>query len=90
MAMLLPDLVLAVGQEFERLGLSVIPHARTEPTLDPDTVWRIPPDINVAPVPPPVRSIRPQELVLLNKRRAGNRGKSNARKGARCKSSHVC
>jgi hypothetical protein len=44
MAMLMPDLVLAVALEFERLGLSVVPHGRTEPTLDPQTVWRIPPE----------------------------------------------
>jgi hypothetical protein len=80
MAMLLPDLVLAVGIEFERLGLSVVPHARTEPTLDPETLWRIPPDINVAPLPPSIRKIRPQDLVVLNNRRAGNRGKANLRK----------
>jgi hypothetical protein len=80
MAMLLPDLVLAVGIELERLGLSVVPHARAEPTLDPETLWRIPPDINVAPLPPPIRKIRPQDLVVLNNRRAGNRGKANVRK----------
>ena len=80
MAMLMPDLVLAVALEFERLGLSVVPHARTEPTLDPETLWRIPPDINVVPLPPPIRKIRPQDLAVLNKRRAGNRGKAKVRK----------
>jgi hypothetical protein len=80
MAMLLPDLVLAVGIELERLGLSVVPHACGEPTLDPETLWRIPPDINVAPLPPPIRKIRPQDLVVLNNRRAGNRGKAKVRK----------
>jgi hypothetical protein len=80
MAMLMPDLVLAVALEFERLGLDVVPHARTEATLDPETLWRIPPDINVVPIPPPVRQIRPQDLTVLNKRRAGNRGKAKVRK----------
>ena len=80
MAMLMPDLVLAVALEFERLGLSVVPHARTEPTLDPETLWRIPPDINVVPFPPPIRKIRAQDLVVLNNRRAGNRGKAKLRK----------
>jgi len=80
MAMLMPDLVLAVALEFERLGLSVVPHARTEPTLDPETLWRIPPDINVVPFPLPIRKIRAQDLVVLNNRRAGNRGKANLRK----------
>jgi hypothetical protein len=77
MTMLMPDLVLAVGLEFERVGLSAVPHGRTEPILDRATVWRIPPDISVAPLPPPTRKIRPQDLVVLNNRRAGNRGKAN-------------
>ena len=80
MAMLMPDLVLAVALEFQRVGLSVVLHARTEPPLDPETLWRIPPDINVAPLPPPPRAIRPQDIVVLNNRRAGNRGKANAAK----------
>jgi hypothetical protein len=79
MAMLMPDLVLAVALEFENRGLSNVPHARTLPVLDPETLWRIPQDINVAPVPPPTRTIRPQDKVLLNERRAGNRGRANRR-----------
>jgi len=75
MAMLMPDLVFAVALEFQRVGLSVVPYARTEPTLDPETMWRIPPDINVAALSPPTRRIRAQDLVVLNDRRAGNRGK---------------
>jgi hypothetical protein len=46
-----------------------------QPTLDPQTLWRIPPDINVVPIPLPVRKIRLEDRVVLNKRRAGNRGK---------------
>ena len=80
MAMLIPDLVIAVALNFEDLGLSFVPHALAEPTLDPETLWRIPPDINVVPVPPPVRKIRAQDVVVLNKRRAGNRGKRKVRK----------
>jgi hypothetical protein len=80
MAMLLPDFVLAVALEFERVGLNVVPHARIEPTLDPGTMWRIPPDINVQPLPPPARQIRAQDLMVLHNRRAGNRGKTNVRK----------
>jgi hypothetical protein len=76
MAMLMPDLVIALALEFERLGLDVATHARAEPTLDPETLWLTPPDINVVPIPPPVRKIRPQDLAVLNKRRAGNRGKA--------------
>jgi hypothetical protein len=77
MTMLMPDLVLAVGLEFERVGLSALPHGRTEPILDPAAVWRIPPDINVVPIPPPMRKIRAEDLVVLNHRRAGSRGKAN-------------
>jgi hypothetical protein len=76
MALLMPDLAIAAALDFERLGLSVVPHALEEPTLDPETVWRIPPDINVAPLPPVVRKIRSPDLVVLNNRRAGNRGKA--------------
>lgn len=77
MAMLMPDLVLAVGLEFEQRGLSHIPHARSEPALDPETLWRIPQDINVAPLSPPARKIRSQDLAILHERRAGNRGRAN-------------
>jgi hypothetical protein len=76
MAMLMPDLVLAVAMEFERRGLSVVPYARTEPTLDSERLWRIPPDINVVPFPVPIRKIRLLDIMVLNNRRAGNRGKN--------------
>jgi hypothetical protein len=81
MAMLMPDLVFAVALEFQRVGLSIVPHARTEPTLDPETMWRIPADVNVAPLPPPTRMIRAQDLVVLKDRRAGNRGIANLPRG---------
>jgi hypothetical protein len=80
MAMLMPDLVLAVALEFERVGLSVVSHGDTKPTLHSQTLWRIPPDINVQPLPPPVRQIRAQDLMVLHNRRAANRGKANVRK----------
>ncbi len=76
-AMLMPDLVIGVALSFERLGLSVVPHGVSEPTLDPEMLWRIPPDINVEPIPPPDRKIRPQDVAVLNERRAGNRGKAS-------------
>ena len=80
MTMLLPDLVVAVGLEFERHGLNLVPYSRSEPSLDPETLWRIPPDINVAPLAPPARRIRAQDLKVLHNRRAGNRGLANRRK----------
>jgi hypothetical protein len=79
MTMLMPDLIIAVALSFERLGLSFVPHGHEEPTLDPERLWRIPPDINVVPIPPPVRKIRPEDLVVLDERRAGNRGKVKGR-----------
>jgi hypothetical protein len=77
--MLLPDLVVAVGLEFERHGLNLVPYSRSEPTFDPETLWRMPPGIKVAPVAPPARSITAQDFVVLASRRAGNRGKANRR-----------
>ena len=77
MTLLMPDLVLAVAMEFERFGLGAVSDSRAEPALHPDTLWRIPPDINVVPVPPPARKLRPQDIVVLNNRRAGNRGRAN-------------
>jgi len=74
MALLLPDLVLAVGRSFEELALSRTSN-RADAGLDPETIWRIPTDINVVAVPPPARTIRPADKVTLNARRAGNRGR---------------
>jgi hypothetical protein len=75
MTLLMPDLVIGVALNFERIGLTFVPHALEEPTFDPETVWRIPADINVEQFPLLDRKIRPQDLVILNERRAGNRGK---------------
>jgi hypothetical protein len=77
MAMLMPDLVLAVAMEFERYGLGVTTDAGLEPVFDSDTLWRVPVDINVAPLPPPIRKLRQQDIIVLNNRRAGNRGRAN-------------
>ncbi len=75
-AMLLPDFVLAIGLFLQNYGLANIPQAREEPMLDPETLWRIRPDINVVPIAPPVRKIDRHGIDVLNARRAGNRGKS--------------
>lgn len=76
MTLLMPDLVLALAKEFEAYGLGVN-EARPQPAFDPDTVWRIPTDINVVPLPPPIHKLRPQDIDVLNERRAGNRGRAN-------------
>ena len=65
MAMLMPDLVLAVALEFERHSLSSAPHVLTEPMSDPETLWRIPTKINVLPIPPLTRKIRRQSLFSI-------------------------
>ena len=75
MALLMPDLVLAGAIEFERYGLALVSEVRTEPAFDPDTLWRVPTDINVVPFPLPIRKLRPRDLGVLNARRAGNRGR---------------
>jgi hypothetical protein len=75
MALLMPDLVIAVALSFEHLGLSFVPQGLDEPTLDRKTLWCIPHNINVVQIEPPTRKIRPQDLAILNERRAGNRGK---------------
>jgi hypothetical protein len=76
MTMLMPDLVLVVAMEFERYGLGLVSNVRAEPAFDPNTLWRIPADINIVPLPPAVRKLRPQDIVVLNNRRAGNRGRA--------------
>src|SRR5262249_34511022 len=78
-AMLVPDLVLAVALGLQDYGLASVPHAREEPMLDPETLWRIRPNMNVSPIPPPVRNIGRRGLAILNARRAGNRGKRRRR-----------
>ncbi len=80
LTLLMPDLVLAVALELERFGLNHIPHGQIEPTLNPDTLWRIPSDINVTPLAAPAREIPKEYLAVLNARRAGNRGKARQHK----------
>ncbi len=79
-AMLLPDFVLSVALFLQDYGLTNVPHAREEPMLDPDTLWRIRPDINVEPLAPPARKINRQGIAILYSRRAGNRGKAKPHK----------
>src|SRR4029077_11419912 len=83
MAMMMPDLVLAVALDFQQRGLNHIPHTRTEPILNPETLWRIPEGINVAPLPPPTRTVTGADIGLLNARRAGNRGRANQHESCR-------
>lgn len=72
-ALLMPDLVLAVGRSFEEFALAI--GGRSDAGLDQEALWRIPADINVVPVPAPRRTIRVEDTRILNARRAGNRGR---------------
>ena len=74
--LLMPDFVLAVARSFEDFALTKVT-SRVDAGLDLETLWRIPADINVVPVPPPPRAIRVVDTRVLNARRAGNRGKRN-------------
>jgi hypothetical protein len=72
--MLIPDLVIAVAIEFQCFGLESVPYSRTEPTFDPESLWRIPNNINVMALPPQIRKVSTQDIYVLNARRAGSRG----------------
>jgi hypothetical protein len=74
-AMMLPHVVLSLALYLQEYGLAHIPHGREEPMLDPKSLWRIPSDMNVVPIPPPIRKIDRDGILVLNTRRAGNRGK---------------
>jgi hypothetical protein len=78
-AMLLPDFVLSFALFWQNYGLEHYPQSRDEPILDPETLWRIPPAMNVSPIKPPVRKIDHRGIAVLNARRAGNRGKRKHR-----------
>jgi hypothetical protein len=74
-SMMLPEVVLSLGLYLQDYGLRQIPYGREEPLLDPESLWRIPSDINVTPIPPPIRNIDEKARAVLRARRAGNRGK---------------
>jgi hypothetical protein len=80
MTLLMPELVISVALTIEKYGLEFIAQSRAEPLFDPETLWRIPSDINVAPISLPARKITTTDVVVLNARRAGNRGQANRRK----------
>jgi hypothetical protein len=79
-AMLMPDFVISLALSFQEYGLSSIPQSREQPMLDPDTLWRVPPEIGAVAVPPPPRKVDQTGIAILNARRAGNRGKSKVAK----------
>ena len=78
--MLLPELVISVAMTIETYGLQCIAAGRADPLFDPETLWRIPPDINLTPLEPPTRKITKKDQAVLNARRAGNRGRRKQHK----------
>jgi hypothetical protein len=79
-AMLLPELVISVAMTIESYGLQCVAAGRTDSLFDPESLWRIPPDMNLSPLEPPTRKITKKDQAVLNARRAGNRGKRNQHK----------
>jgi hypothetical protein len=72
-AFLMPDLIVGIGKTIEAYGLQERDDAET--LFDGETIWRIPADIGVTPLPLPSRALRPVDLKILRDRRAGNRGR---------------
>jgi len=70
----MPDFVLAVSRSFEDFALTKVT-SRVDTGFDLETLWRIPAEVNVVPVAPPARNIRSADKLILNARRAGNRGR---------------
>jgi hypothetical protein len=46
-----PASVLCMASIFQQFGLSLIPHGRSEPILPPDSLWRLPTDVEIVPPP---------------------------------------
>ena len=76
-ACLVPELVIGVGLHYQEYGLKCVSMGAAEPMFDPESIWRIPENIGIEPVLPPGREILAEEIAILNKRRAGNRGRAN-------------
>ena len=57
--------------------LGVTLSAGEQRMLDPETLWRVAPDINVVAVPPPVRQVDSKAIAIFDARRAGHRGKAS-------------
>jgi hypothetical protein len=72
--------VISIAMTIETYGLQCVAVGRTEPLFDPESLWRLPPDINLPPLEPPTRRITKTDQTVLNARRAGNRGRRKQRK----------
>jgi hypothetical protein len=66
-----PEIVLALGLAYQRFGLSLRPHFRSDPILSSKTLWSIPDEKDAAALPLPVRRLSDADFdYLSNKRRA--------------------
>jgi hypothetical protein len=74
---LVPELIVGVALHYQEYGLSCASTRDAEPLFDAETLWRIPDDIGAETLIPPIREIVPDEITILNERRAGNRGRAN-------------
>jgi len=74
MAMLMPDLVLAVAMSWQDYGFDHVSWGGKETLFNPETLWRIPEDLGISKVPLPPRKLTAKDIHILNVRRAGNRG----------------
>jgi hypothetical protein len=77
---LVPELVIGVALYYQEYGLDCASMGGAEPMFDPETLWRIPENVGIEQVLPPPREILPDEVTILNTRRAGNRGRANGLK----------
>jgi len=46
-----PASVLCMASIFQKFGLSLIPHGRSEPILSPESLWHLPTDVEIVPPP---------------------------------------
>jgi hypothetical protein len=65
-----PTSVLCMAFLFQRFGLSLIPHGRSEPVLSPETLWRLPTDVEIVPPSLTWRLLDEGSLDILATRKA--------------------
>jgi hypothetical protein len=68
-----PDLVLSAGLAFQNFGLGFVPHGQKISLLNPQNVWRVPPECGIDASPLIVRKLTDAQIQFLVGRRARNR-----------------
>jgi hypothetical protein len=71
--LLVPDVVVVLAGAFQQFGLTTIPHGRTTPILDPETLWRIPGSHLPEALPLPVRRLTQRQIDFLQTRHASKK-----------------